>query len=165
MLFCTTTTAFLPPFLSSVYVFCMVRPGSKVPSCACKACTITLMWFSQICLHCLHRYYMGGKRFQCLCFLAVHQWAVLIHIISLLLAISHFHWCYSSYCQEVCCPCICPRLCQGIHLYLSHHVNNSANGGSSQDDGYSGCKTGKVWDDQGYLILIIAPNSIHLNPD
>ena len=42
MLFCTTTTAFLLPFLSSVYVFCTVRPGSKVPSCAYKACTITL---------------------------------------------------------------------------------------------------------------------------
>ena len=28
--------------------------------------------FSQVCLHCLHRYYMGGKRFQCSCFLGIH---------------------------------------------------------------------------------------------
>ena len=26
-------------------------------------------------------------------------------------------------------------------------------------------KIGKVWDDQGYLIFVITPNSIHLNPD
>ena len=28
--------------------------------------------FSQVCLHCLHGYYMAGKRFQCLYFLCIH---------------------------------------------------------------------------------------------
>ena len=34
--------AFLLPFLNSVYVFCMVKPGGKVPSWMYRACTITL---------------------------------------------------------------------------------------------------------------------------
>ena len=43
VLFLTTTTAFLLPFLNSVYVFCMVRPGGKVPSQIHSTCTITFI--------------------------------------------------------------------------------------------------------------------------
>ena len=43
VLFHTTKTAFLLPFLNSVYVFCTVRLGGKVPSCVHRACTITLI--------------------------------------------------------------------------------------------------------------------------
>ena len=43
VLFCTTTTAFLLPFLNSVYVFCTVRPWCKEPSWVCRACTMTLI--------------------------------------------------------------------------------------------------------------------------
>ena len=57
------------------------------------------------------------------------------------------HLCHSPNCQEMCCPCICPWHCQGIHLCLSHYINDSTNGGSPQDDGYSGHKIVKVQDD------------------
>ena len=43
VLFHTTTTAFLLPFLNSVYVFCTVRACGKEPSWVHKACTMTLM--------------------------------------------------------------------------------------------------------------------------
>ena len=42
-LFLTTITAFLLPCLSSVYVFCTVRPCSKEPSPVHKVCTMMLI--------------------------------------------------------------------------------------------------------------------------
>ena len=36
--------------------------------------------------------------------------------------------------------------------------------GSSNDHWDSSCKIGQVWDNEGYLILIVALNSIYLNP-
>ena len=43
VLFLTTMTAFLPPCLNLVYVFCTVRPCSKEPSSVHKACTMMLI--------------------------------------------------------------------------------------------------------------------------
>ena len=148
---------FLLPFLNLVHVFCTVRPSGKVPSYVCKACTITL--------HILPKYaftvFTGITREEKVSNVLLSEYTLMGCPLSVsypfLLAISHFHWCHSPNCQEVCCPCIHPWCCQGIHLHLFHYINYSANSGSSQDDRYSGCKIGKVQDDQGYLILIVAP--------
>ena len=79
--------------------------------------------------------------------------------------IFHLCWHHSMHSQEMCCPGIHPQCGKGVHLSLFHHIYNSPNSGGSQYDGHSFCKMRRVCDDQGYLVFIIAPNSIYLNLD
>ena len=138
MWFCTTTTAFLLPFLSSVYVFCMVRPGSKVPSWACKACTITVKMLSQVCFHHLHGYHMGGKRFQCLYFLCIHQGPILVGLAPLFMSHSPPS---TGVILLMAKRCAALAFAHGIaKASISASLitfYNLSNGGGSQDDGHS----------------------------
>ena len=72
--------------------------------------------------------------------------------------------CSLSNCQKISHPDVYPRCCQGIYLTLLYHVHNVAHHGGSQNHGDLGHKVGEIWDYQGYLILIIALDSIYLNP-
>ena len=57
-----------------------------------------------------------------------------------------------------------PGCCQCIYLPLSYNIHNAAYCGSSQDHGDPSHKVGQIQDYEGYLILIIALDSIYLNP-
>ena len=58
-----------------------------------------------------------------------------------------------------------PGCHQCIYLLLSYHIcNDAAYCGGSQDHGDPSHKVGQIWDYEGYLILIIALDSIYLNP-
>ena len=50
-----------------------------------------------------------------------------------------------------------------IYLILSHHIHDRAYCGGPQDHGDLSCEAGQIWDYEGYLILIIALDSIYLN--
>ena len=57
-----------------------------------------------------------------------------------------------------------PWCCQCIYLILSYHVHDTAYCGGPQDQGDLSHEAGQIWDYEGYLILIIAMDSIYLNP-
>ena len=58
-----------------------------------------------------------------------------------------------------------PRHCQGIYFPLFHDIYNMAYSGGSQNNGDPFHKLLFIWDYQGYLVFIIALDSIHLNLD
>ena len=66
--------------------------------------------------------------------------------------------------QKVCHPGVYPRCHQGIYLPLLYHIHIAAYCGGFQDQGDLSCEAGQIWDYQGYLILIIALDSVYLNP-
>ena len=57
-----------------------------------------------------------------------------------------------------------PGCCQCIYLLLFYHIHEMAYCGGSQDHGDLSYDVGQIWDYEGYLILIIALDSIYLNP-
>ena len=57
-----------------------------------------------------------------------------------------------------------PGCCQCVYLILSYHIHDAAYHGDSQDHGDLSHKVGQIQDYEGYLILIIALDSIYLNP-
>ena len=56
-----------------------------------------------------------------------------------------------------------PGCFQFIYLILFYHIHNVAYHGCSQDHGDLSHKVGKIWNYEGYLILIMALDSIYLN--
>ena len=62
-------------------------------------------------------------------------------------------------------PGICPKHCQYIYLSLFHDIYDVAYGGGSQNNGNPFCKIQWIHDYQGYLVFIVAQESIHLNLD
>ena len=70
----------------------------------------------------------------------------------------------SLHCQKIGHPGIDPGCCQHIHLTFLYHIHNAAYCGDSQDHGDPSHKIGQVWDYKGYLVLIIALDSVYLNP-
>ena len=61
-------------------------------------------------------------------------------------------------------PGISPRHCQGIYFSLFHDIHNVDYGGEPQDSRDPFCEFQLIQDKQGYLVLIIALDSIYLNP-
>ena len=57
-----------------------------------------------------------------------------------------------------------PGCCQCIYLSSFYHIQDMAHHGGSQDHGDLSCEVGQIWDYESYLILIIALDSIYLNP-
>ena len=53
---------------------------------------------------------------------------------------------------------------QCVYLSLFYHIHDAAYHWGSEDHGEPSYKGGQVQDNEGYLILIIALNSIYLNP-
>ena len=68
-----------------------------------------------------------------------------------------------SNCQKIGHMGIDPGSHQCIYL-LSYHIHDVAYCGGSQDRGDQICEVGQIWDYEGYSILIIALDSIYLNP-
>ena len=56
-----------------------------------------------------------------------------------------------------------PGCHQCVYLLLSYHIHGVAYRGGSQDDGDLSCKARQIQDYQGYLILFIALDSVHLS--
>ena len=67
-------------------------------------------------------------------------------------------------CQEVGHPGIYPRCCLGIYLFLLYHIYDVTYHGSPQNNRDLCHKIWQVQDHQGYLVLTIALDSIHLKP-
>ena len=57
-----------------------------------------------------------------------------------------------------------PGCHQCVHLTLFYHIHDMAYHGGSQDHGDPSCEGGQIWDYEGYPILMIALDSIYLNP-
>ena len=74
------------------------------------------------------------------------------------------HGGHSSDCQKVGYPGIDPGCCQCTYLSFFYHIHNVAYCGHSQDHRGPSHKVGQIQDYEGYLILIIALDSISLNP-
>ena len=56
-----------------------------------------------------------------------------------------------------------PGCHQHVYLLLSYHIHDVVYCGGSQDHRDLNHKVGQIWDYEGYLILIIALDSIYLN--
>ena len=65
--------------------------------------------------------------------------------------------------QKVAYTGVNPRCHQCIQLFLFYHIHDVAYHGGSQEHGDPSCKVGQIWDYEGYLILLIALDSIYLN--
>ena len=65
-------------------------------------------------------------------------------------------------CKKISHSDIYPRHCQCIYLLLLNHIYNVAYCGSPQNNGYLFYNIWQVQYYQGYLILIIALDSVHL---
>ena len=72
--------------------------------------------------------------------------------------------CSLSNCKKISHLGIYPWHHQSTYLFLLNHIYNVAYHRNPQNDGDPCHKVWQVWDYQGYLILIIALDSIHLNP-
>ena len=57
-----------------------------------------------------------------------------------------------------------PGCCQCIYLFFFYHIHDLAYCRDSQYHGFQSHKVGQIQDYEGYLILIIALNSIYFNP-
>ena len=57
-----------------------------------------------------------------------------------------------------------PRYHQHVYLLLLDHIHDMAYYGGSQDHRDPNHEVRQIWDYQGYLILIMALDSIYLNP-
>ena len=57
-----------------------------------------------------------------------------------------------------------PRHYQCVYLSLFYHIHDAAYCGGSKDHGDLSHEGGQVQDNKGYLILIVALDSIYLNP-
>ena len=57
-----------------------------------------------------------------------------------------------------------PGCCQYIYLLPSYHIHEAAYHGGSQEHEGPSLKVGQIQDYEGYLMLIIALDSIYLNP-
>ena len=51
-----------------------------------------------------------------------------------------------------------------VYLILSYHIHDVVYHGGSQDHGDPSCEVGQIWNYEGYLVLIMALDSIYLNP-
>ena len=74
-----------------------------------------------------------------------------------------YHGSSLPYCQEIGYSGIDPRGCQGIYLSLPYHIHDAAYCGGSEDHRDPCHGVGQIQDFQGYLILIITLDSVHLN--
>ena len=57
-----------------------------------------------------------------------------------------------------------PRHGQCVYLIFFYHIHDLAYCGGSQDHGDLSHEVGQIWDYEGYLVLIIALDSVYLNP-
>ena len=70
----------------------------------------------------------------------------------------------SADCKKVGYMGIDPVCHQCIYLSFFYHIHDVAYSGGSQNHGDLNHNVGQIWDYEGYLILIIALDSIYLNP-
>ena len=75
-----------------------------------------------------------------------------------------FHWGGDLLnCQKIGHLGTDPRHHQYIYLLLLYHIHKVAYCGGSKDHGDPNHKVRQIWDYQGYLILIVALDSVYLN--